>query len=87
MTTTTTTTTTITLRNSFHNTTCRVRAGYHSRRACQRIRAKLCGIEGCLCGEGPLPARGPQGVPSGMLLSVEVAARDGAWINLYPKEE
>jgi len=48
-----------TISNNFHNTEARTRGGRLSKRQVQRIRAKLCGIDGCLCG-GELSERGPQ---------------------------
>ena len=48
-----------TITNDFHLSVARTVGGRLTKRQVQRIRAKLCGIDGCLCG-GELSERGPQ---------------------------
>lgn len=49
----------ITLKNNFHNTTCKTKGGILSIATRNRIRRTLCGIEGCQC-SNELGIRGPQ---------------------------
>lgn len=50
----------VTLRNDFHNSEANVHLGKVSSSNAARIRRKLCGIEGCTCGQSALHTRGSQ---------------------------
>ena len=55
----------ITIRNSFHNSSVdlNIKGNYITQGQVKRARKVLCGIKGCLCGDGFLSQRGPQDMP------------------------
>jgi len=58
----------VTLRNEFHHSAVRVRQPIRSRQQVNRIRKKLCGLEGCRCGDA-LKVHGRQGYDAAWVIA------------------
>ena len=74
----------VTITNDFHNTSARVRVGEMTLANAKKVADKLCGVNGCTCGNGPLSTRGPQRTEDGQQIEIGQRMSDGpVFVDLY----